>query len=40
MKKEDLRSKILPTTIENEEEGIKKDEFNTTDLIYIDSIEE
>lgn len=39
MKREDLRSKIIPTTIENTDEsqnmGNKK--FNTTDLIYLDN---
>ena len=42
MKREDLRSKIIPTTIENTDEsqntGNKK--FNTTDLIYLDSYDE
>lgn len=42
MKREDLRSKIIPTTIENTDEsqntGNKK--FNTTDLIYLDSYSE
>lgn len=42
MKREDLRSKIIPTTIENTDEsqntGNKK--FNTTDLIYLDSYNE
>lgn len=36
MEREDLRSKIIPTTIENT--GNKK--FNTTDLIYLESYEE
>ena len=42
MKREDLRNKIIPTTIENTDEnqltGNKK--FNTTDLIYLDSYDE
>lgn len=42
MKREDLRSKIIPTTIENTDEyqntGNKK--FNTTDLIYLDGYDE
>lgn len=42
MKREDLRSKIIPTTIENTDEsqntGNKK--FNTTDLIYLNSYDE
>ena len=42
MKRENLRSKIIPTTIENTDEsqntGNKK--FNTTDLIYLDSYDE
>lgn len=42
MKREDLRSRIIPTTIENTDEsqnmGNKK--FNTTDLIYLDSYDE
>lgn len=42
MKREDLRSKIIPTTIKNTDEsqntGNKK--FNTTDLIYLDSYDE
>ena len=42
MKRVDLRSKIIPTTIENTDEfqntGNKK--FNTTDLIYLDSYDE
>ena len=42
MNRKDLRSKIIPTTIENTDEsqntGNKK--FNTTDLIYLDSYDE
>lgn len=42
MKREDLRSNIIPSTIENTDEqqkmGNKK--FNTTDLIYLDSYDE
>lgn len=42
MKREDLRSRINPTTIENtdeyQEQGNK--EFNTTDSIYLDSYNE
>lgn len=42
MKREDLRSRIVPTTIENTDEsqemGNKK--FNTTDLIYLASYTE
>lgn len=42
MKREDLRSRIIPTTIDNTDEsqntGNKK--FNTTDLIYLDSYDE
>ena len=42
MKREDLRSRIIPTTIGNTDEfqnmGNKK--FNTTDLIYLDSYDE
>ena len=42
MKREDLRSRIIPTTIDNTDEsrntGNKK--FNTTDLIYLDSYNE
>ncbi len=42
MKRDDLRSRIIPTTIDNTDEskntGNKK--FNTTDLIYLDSYNE
>lgn len=42
MKREDLRSRIIPTTIDNTDKskntGNKK--FNTTDLIYLDSYNE
>lgn len=42
MNRQDLRSRIIPTTIENTDEsqntGNKK--FNTTDLIYLDSYDE
>ena len=42
MNRQDLRSRIIPTTIENTDEsqntGNKK--FNTTDLIYLDSDDE
>ncbi len=42
MKREDLRSRIIPTTIDNTDEsqntGNKK--FDTTDLIYLDSYNE
>ena len=42
MNRKDLRSRIIPTTIENTDEfqntGNKK--FNTTDLIYLDSYDE
>ena len=39
MKIEDLRNKIIPTTIENTDESHKigNKKFNTTDLIYLDS---
>lgn len=37
MKKEDLRNRIIPTTIEN---TIGNEKFNTTDLIYLDSYNE
>lgn len=42
MKREDLRSKIIPTTIENTDETQKtgNEKFNTTDLIYLDSFNE
>ena len=42
MKRENLRSKIIPTTIGNTDEFQKKGnkKFNTTDLIYLDSYEE
>lgn len=42
MKREDLRSKIIPTTIENTDEHQNKGnkDFNTTDLIYLESYEE
>ena len=42
MKREDLRSKIIPTTIENTDEFQNKGNkrFNTTDLIYLDSYDE
>lgn len=42
MKREDLRSRIIPTTIENTDESQKtgNKKFNTTDLIYLDSYDE
>lgn len=42
MKREDLRSKIIPTTIENTDEfrNTGNKNFNTTDLIYLDSYNE
>ena len=42
MKREDLRSKIIPTTIGNTDEGqyTGNEEFNTTDKIYLDSYDE
>lgn len=42
MKREDLRSNIIPTTIGNTDENQKNGnkEFNTTDLIYLDSYDE
>ena len=42
MKREDLRSKIIPTIIENTGESQNKGnkKFNTTDLIYLDSYDE
>ena len=42
MKREDLRSKIIPTTIENTAASQKTgyEEFNTTDFIFLDSIYE
>lgn len=42
MKREDLRSKIIPTTIENtdESQNTGNKEFNTIDLIYLDSYDE
>ena len=42
MNRKDLRSKIIPTTIENtdESQNTGKKKFNTTDLIYLDSYDE
>lgn len=42
MKREDLRSRIIPTTIGNTDEFQNKgnNEFDTTDLIYLDSCDE
>lgn len=42
MKREDLRSKIIPTTIENTDESRKTGNgtFNTTDFIFLDSYKE
>lgn len=42
MRREDLRSRIIPTTIENTDESQKtgNKKFNTTDLIYLDSYDE
>lgn len=42
MKREDLRSRIIPTTIDNTNESgnMGNTEFNTTDLIYLDSEDE
>lgn len=42
MKREDLRSKIIPTTIGNTDASQKTgyEEFNTTDFIYLDSYNE
>lgn len=42
MKREDLRSRIIPTTIENTDEyqEIGDEKFNITDLIYLDSYNE
>lgn len=41
MKREDLRSRIIPTTIGNIDESQKmKKRLNTTDLIYLDSYDE
>lgn len=42
MKREDLRSKIIPTTIENTDvyAGKENKKFDTTDLIYLDSYDE
>ncbi len=44
MKRDDLRSKIIPTTIENTNtskfENIDRESLKTTDLIYLDSYEE
>lgn len=42
MKREDLRSKIIPTTIENTHkfQKIRNKKFNTTDFIYLDSHKE
>ena len=39
MKREDLRSRIIPTTIRNTDkfQNIGNKRFNTTDLIYLDS---
>lgn len=39
MKREDLRSRIIPTTIDNtvESQNTGNKKFNTTDLIYLDS---
>ena len=42
MNRQDLRSKIIPTTIENTNEfqNMGNEKFNTTDLIYLDSYKE
>lgn len=42
MKREDLRSRIIPTTIDNtvESQNTGNKKFNTTDLIYLDSYNE
>ncbi len=42
MKREDLRSKIIPTPIENTDEFQKtgNKQFHTTDRIYLDSYNE
>ncbi len=42
MKRENLKSKIIPTTIENTDATNKKtdESFNTTDLIYLDNYSE
>lgn len=42
MKRIDLRSKIIPTTIKNVDnsQNIGNKKFNTTDLIYLDSCDE
>ncbi len=42
MERKDLRSRIIPTTIDNTDEFQKteNEEFNTTDLIYLDSYDE
>lgn len=42
MKREDLRSRIIPTTIGNtgESQNMGNKKFNTTDLIYLDSYDE
>lgn len=42
MKREDLRSRIIPTTIDNTDgsRNTRNKKFNTTDLIYLDSYNE
>ena len=42
MLRKDLRNQIIPTTIDNSDENQKvgNKNFNTTDLIYLDSFEE
>lgn len=42
MKREDLRSRIIPNTIDNTDESLNtgNKKFNTTDLIYLDSYDE
>ena len=39
MKREDLKSRIIPTTIENTDDSQKigNNKFNTTDFIYLES---
>lgn len=40
MKREDLRSKIIPATIRTRDRYYYDEKFNTTDLIYLDSYDE
>jgi len=42
MIREDLRSRIIPTTIENTDEfqNMRNNKFDTTDLIYLDTYDD